>query len=41
MFCCSDLPSLEHHRGHHAHDHDTEYGVVELHGALDAKDQHA
>lgn len=39
--CCSDLPSLEHNRGHHAHKHDAENGVVELHGALDGEDQHA
>lgn len=41
MCCVSDLPSLEHNWGHHAHKHDAENGVVELHGALDGEDQHA
>lgn len=41
MCRCPDSPSLERHRGHHAHEHDAEYGVVELHGAFDGEDQHA
>lgn len=33
-------PSLEDHGRHHAHEHDGEDWVVELHGAFERKEQH-